>query len=71
MSSKEITYTVTEQDLRAFYDAKGKVADVLWANIPLTLGRSKKFLDIWNESVGPSFEFLLEGVKLRNGDEEE
>tara|TARA_Y100001973_G_C5030864_1_gene247970 strand:- start:155 stop:370 length:216 start_codon:yes stop_codon:yes gene_type:complete len=70
MSSNEITYTVTEQDLRAFYDAKGKLADVLWAATcgfcNSNLGRSKKFLDIWDDNVGSSFEFLLEGVKLRN-----
>tara|TARA_Y100000361_G_C11033814_1_gene276240 strand:+ start:235 stop:486 length:252 start_codon:yes stop_codon:yes gene_type:complete len=83
MSSKEITYTVTEQDLRAFYDAKGKIADTLWSHIlpswwnknsndgNIPPSDASRLLDIWNESVGPSFEFLLEGVKLRNGDEEE
>lgn len=64
MSSKEITYTVTEQDLRAFYDAKGKVADALW--LEHQISPSRRLFDIWNDNAGPSFEFLLESVRLRD-----
>jgi hypothetical protein len=27
--------------------------------------------DLWNDNTGSSFGFLLESLKLRNGDEEE
>tara|TARA_R100000084_G_C4565126_1_gene106504 strand:+ start:224 stop:478 length:255 start_codon:yes stop_codon:yes gene_type:complete len=71
MNSKEIPYTlmlVTEQDLRAFYDAKGKVADALYDYTQETnVGVEHEIVrEIWNDNVGPSFEFLLEGVKLRD-----
>lgn len=76
----EKKYTVTEKELRAFYDAKGKVADALFTNISFIIrdiwndneGIDHEIVrDIWNDNVGPSFEFLLESLRLRNGDEEE
>jgi hypothetical protein len=65
----EKKYTVTEKELRAFYDAKGKVADALW--LEHQISPSRRLFDIWNDNAGPSFEFLLESVRLRNGEEEE
>ena len=69
----EKKYTVTEKELRAFYDAKGKVADALYDYTQETnVGVEHEIVrEIWYDNVGPSFEFLLESVRLRNGDEEE
>ncbi len=65
----EKKYTVTEKELRAFYDAKGKLADKLYEVLaPPFDSRYEMF---WDDNVGPSFEFLLESLRLRNGDEEE
>jgi hypothetical protein len=43
----EKKYTVTEKELRAFYDAKGKVADALW--LEHQISPSRRLFDIWND----------------------
>lgn len=68
----EKKYTVTEKELRAFYDAKGKVADALYKRYKrLSNTHEQQAEDIWDDNIGPSFVFLLESLRLRNGDEEE
>jgi len=66
----EKKYTVTEKELRAFYDAKGKAANALWERL-LEYEEEHIIEDLWNDNAGSSFGFLLESVRLRNGDEEE
>ena len=66
----EKKYTVTEQDLRAFYDVNGRVIDALWERL-LRYEEEHIIEDLWNDNTGSSFGFLLESLKLRNGDEEE
>lgn len=55
-------YVVTEDLLRLFYDAKGKVADALYDR---TRDSSEHEIaeDIWNDNVGASFEFLMKNMQ--------
>ncbi|RZD54480.1 MAG: hypothetical protein CXT67_00255 [Methanobacteriota archaeon] len=69
--SEEKLYVVTERDLKAFYDAMGRVADALIEcakNDPLI--DTQQFEDVWDDNVGGTFEYMFEGQKLRSQDYE-
>ena len=84
--SEEKLYLVTEADLKAFYDAKGRVADALAihfenADEPLDVVMingelhdyvlTKSTFDyLWDDNVGGTFEYMLRGQKLRSQDYE-
>ena len=66
-------YLVTEADLRAFYNSRAKVADALMKvveelNDPEL---SHIFENVWDDNVGGTFSYQLEGQKLRSQDYKE
>jgi len=84
--NEEKLYLVTEADLKAFYDAKGRVADALAIHFenpdePLDVVMingelhdyvlTKYVFDYyWDDNVGGTFEYMLRGQKLRSQDYE-
>tara|TARA_R100001591_G_scaffold116850_1_gene134857 strand:+ start:2390 stop:2599 length:210 start_codon:yes stop_codon:yes gene_type:complete len=66
----EKKYTVTEKELRAFYDANKRPIDALWERL-LEYEEEHIIENLWDDNIGSSFVFLLESLRLRNGDEEE
>ena len=71
LMDEEKLYLVTEADLKAFYNAKGRVADALLncfiANANIT---RHEFVNVWDDNVGGTFEYMLRGQKLRSQDYE-
>tara|TARA_Y100000004_G_C8732243_1_gene334785 strand:+ start:400 stop:624 length:225 start_codon:yes stop_codon:yes gene_type:complete len=50
--------------LKLFYDAKGKVADAFYERYGrLSNTHKSQAEDIWNDNVGPSFEWLVKNLK--------
>ena len=68
--SEEKLYVVTERDLKAFYDAMGRVADALMecAEELKDFEEYTVMTDVWNDNVGGTFEYMFEGQKLRSQD---
>lgn len=55
---------VTEDVLKLFYDAKGKVADAFYERYGrLSNIHERQAEDIWNDNVGASFEFLMKNLQ--------
>lgn len=71
--NEEKLYLVTEADLKAFYDAKGRVADALhvkfYHHFNANMTRDE-FDNVWDDNVGGTFEYMLRGQKLRSQDYE-
>lgn len=71
MSDKKL-YLVTERDLKAFYNAMGRVADALMKAVKEIddPDLSHFFENTWDDNVGGTFEYMFEGQKLRSQDYE-
>ena len=66
-------YLVTEADLRAFYNSRAKVADALM-RVAKDLTNPDVlhiFENTWDDNVGGTFSYQLEGQKLRSQDYKE
>jgi hypothetical protein len=69
--NEEKLYLVTEADLKAFYNAKGRVADALLNCIIGNANMTRdEFDNVWDDNVGGTFEYMLRGQKLRSQDYE-
>ena len=53
----EKKYTVTEKELRAFYDVNGRVIDALWERL-LRYEEEHIIEDIWNDMIKMQFQKL-------------
>ncbi len=67
---KDKLYLVTEADLFSFFNSRAKVADALMEAVKELDDPhlSHIFENVWDDNVGGTFSYQLEGQKLRSED---